>query len=58
MSWFSPSEVEARRARVMELYALGKSRHEIADDVAITPQRVSQIITSFGYSYREEVPKQ
>lgn len=57
MSWFSPTNVEARRAHVMELYALGYDRKEIAERVDITPQRVSQIVNSFGYGWREKVVK-
>lgn len=51
VSWFSPAEVEARRARVMELFAMGHGRRYIAEAVGITPQRVSQIVVAFGQTF-------
>ena len=43
---------KARDARIMEWWALGLSPREIAAEVDLTPQRVSQIVNSFGAGWR------
>jgi hypothetical protein len=58
MSWLTAAEIAARNARIMELYAMGFGRRAIAKAVDLTPARVSQIVNSFGYGWREVVSKQ
>ncbi len=47
------ADIEGRNAHVMELYAMGWSRRELADRFMLTPQRISQIVNDFGYTFRE-----
>lgn len=51
-SWLSAAEVEQRNERILELWALGASRAVIAREVDLTPQRISQIVNSFGCGWR------
>jgi len=53
MSWLTAAEQAARNAHIMELYAMGYGRKAIATIVDLTPARVSQIVNSFGYGWRE-----
>jgi hypothetical protein len=46
--WLTPEQREKRNAEVMELWAFGYSRQQIARIVDLTPQRVGQIVSSFG----------
>lgn len=43
---------ENRNEHVIELWAMGFDRHEIAELVDLTPQRISQIVNSFGAGWR------
>jgi len=52
MTWLSKAERDARDAHVLELWAMGYSRQEIARWVDLTPQRVSQIVNGFGKGWR------
>ena len=49
-TWTSPEERKARNVQIMEWWELGVPRDEIARRVDVTPQRISQIVTSFGTS--------
>ena len=42
--WLPPSQREARNEHIAELYALGYSYAEIAEQVDLTKQRVGQIV--------------
>jgi hypothetical protein len=55
--WLSREEQESRNVRIMELWALGYSRQAIAERVDLTPQRISQIVNSFGEGWREGVTR-
>lgn len=50
--WLTPAEREERNAWIMELWAMGLSREDIAERVDLTVQRVSQIVNSFGAGWR------
>lgn len=52
MSWLPAAAIEQRNERILELWAMGASRGEIARLVDLTPQRVSQIVNSFGCGWR------
>ena len=54
MTWpYSTPEARAKRdGRIMELWQMGLDRREIATLVDLTPQRVSQIVRSFGATFR------
>lgn len=43
-TWTSPSERAKRDAHIRELYAMGISKKEIAEQYDLTVQRVHQII--------------
>jgi hypothetical protein len=53
-TWLSPEEREKRNQHVLELWQMGYSRQEIAGRVDVTPQRVSQIVLSFGVEDRNK----
>jgi DNA-binding CsgD family transcriptional regulator len=50
--WLTPEEREKRNEHILELWAMGYSRIEIAEKMDITAQRVSQIVNSFGAGWR------
>jgi len=52
MSWLSAAEMAARNVHIMELFAMGYGRRDIAKLVDLTPQRVSQIVNAFGCGWR------
>jgi hypothetical protein len=52
VSWLTPDQIKARNEHIFELYQMGYDRQHIAEVVDLTPQRVSQIINSFGYGWR------
>lgn len=43
--WKPREERDRRDAHIRELYAMGYTRHELAERFDLTPQRISQIIT-------------
>lgn len=47
-SWLTPEERADRNVEVMELWAFGYSKKQIAVIVGLTPQRIGQIVNSFG----------
>ena len=42
--WLTPIERAKRDGRIRELYAMGWTRQELADEFDLTPQRVDQIV--------------
>lgn len=50
--WSRVKDRAARNERIMELWEMGVPREEIAEKVDLTPQRVSQIVNSFGAGWR------
>jgi hypothetical protein len=42
--WLAPPEREARDEAIRELYAMGKTRRELAKEYGVTPQRIDQIV--------------
>jgi hypothetical protein len=51
-TWTSPAEREKRNVGILELWEMGWSRASIAERFDITPQRVSQIVNTFGAGWR------
>jgi hypothetical protein len=49
--WSRHVDRPKRDAHIMELWALGLTREEIGERVDLTPQRVSQIVHSFGVGW-------
>ena len=43
--WLSPPKREARNEAIRELYAMGKTRRELAEMFDLTPQRIDQIVS-------------
>jgi hypothetical protein len=52
VSWLTAAEQAARNEHILELWAMGYGRKAIAAIVDLTPQRVSQIVNSWGYGWR------
>lgn len=56
MTWHPRPETrrrfEDRNTQILEWWAMGKDRRWIAAQVDLTPQRVSQIVNSFGSGWR------
>ena len=50
--WLSPDERAERNEWIMELWAMGETREQIAEKVDLTPQRVSQVVNGFGAGWR------
>jgi DNA-binding NarL/FixJ family response regulator len=50
--WSRVKDRIARDEHIMELWAMGESREEIAEQVDLSPQRVSQIVNGFGAGWR------
>jgi hypothetical protein len=44
--WLTPTERAKRDGRIRELWAMGWTRQELADEFDLTPQRVDQIVRS------------
>jgi hypothetical protein len=42
--WLTPVERAKRDGRLRELWAMGWTRQELADEFDLTPQRVDQIV--------------
>ena len=45
VEWLSPPKREARDEHIRELYAMGKTRRELAEMFDLTPQRIDQIVS-------------
>ena len=43
-TWLKPTEREKRDGHIRELWAMGWTRQELADEFDLTPQRVDQIV--------------
>lgn len=54
MTWSTPTaEQRAERdERILELWALGETRQEIARRFDLTPERISQIVNGHGKGWR------
>jgi len=50
--WSRVKDRIKRDEHIMELWAMGESREEIAEQVDLSPQRVSQIVNGFGAGWR------
>jgi hypothetical protein len=46
--WNRVKDRVARDEHIMELWEMGKPREEIAELMDLSPQRISQIVNSFG----------
>lgn len=42
--WLTPSQREARDEHIRELWAMGRTRRELAEEFNVTPQRIDQIV--------------
>lgn len=42
--WLPPPKREARDEAIREKYAMGWTRHELAEEFDLTPQRIDQIV--------------
>jgi len=56
VTWHPSAEyaerMEARNESILEKWQLGWSKQEIADHYGLTPQRIGQVILSFGVRER------
>jgi len=50
--WPTPELRRARDEQIMELYAMGLDRRAIARRFDLTPDRISQIVLSYGGRFR------
>lgn len=50
--WSKTKDRERRDEHIMELWEMGWSREEIAQMVGLTSARISQIVRSFGATFR------
>lgn len=50
--WSRVTDRIARDEQIMEWWAIGKPREWIAEQVDLTPVRVSQIVNGFGAGWR------
>jgi hypothetical protein len=56
-TWTDPATRQARNVAILELWAMGFSRQEIAEQYDLTPVRIGQIINDFGQHEKEVVLK-
>ena len=50
--WSRVKDRIARDQQIMEWWAMGKSREWIAEQVDLSPMRISQIVNNFGAGWR------